>query len=108
MVLCLFVCGLLNAIFSSLDYVASIGGLISKWWAGRDVKGSDRGLIRGIIPPFAWMDLEKTQRTSGRWVGVPPETGAERLLNTIRKRYGPSQRALYSKAIILGLWVCSK
>jgi hypothetical protein len=30
--------------------------MISEWWIGKDVKGSDRGIISGNIPAFAWWD----------------------------------------------------
>jgi hypothetical protein len=30
--------------------------MISEWWIGKDVKGSDRGIISGNITAFAWWD----------------------------------------------------
>jgi hypothetical protein len=50
---------------TSSDYIASKDRMINEWWIGKDVEGSDRGLIWGNIPAVAWRDWGKPRETSG-------------------------------------------
>jgi hypothetical protein len=48
------------------DYIASNEKTINKWWIGKDVEGSGRGITEGIIPAFTRRDWEKTSNASVR------------------------------------------
>jgi hypothetical protein len=52
------------------------------WWTGKNLEGSSYGLIKVLIPEFAWKDWRKPQKTSVWVVSVLAEIWANNLPNT--------------------------
>jgi hypothetical protein len=72
-----FMYDLCNNILSSSGLITPNDGIISEKWIGRDVKGSDRGLISGKTPAFSWSGREKYERRQdsrswGRYLNPVP------------------------------------
>jgi hypothetical protein len=53
----------LMTLFSNLDYIAPNEGMISEWWIGKDLEGSDRVLILMYYPGIFLEGLRKVTKT---------------------------------------------
>jgi len=45
-----------------LEYTVLVGRMAYKSWIGRDVQGSDTGLVQGTVRAFAWRGSGKPQK----------------------------------------------
>jgi hypothetical protein len=63
----LFICGLFNDDFSSLDNIASNVRMIDVLWIGKDMEGSSRGLISELRRHLSVRTLETHEN--------PPQSG---------------------------------
>jgi hypothetical protein len=74
-------CDLLNDVVSS-DFIASIDRMINERWIGKDMEGSDRGIIWCIMPAFACRGCGRPQKTSVRITGLQAEIWTRTFPNT--------------------------